>query len=96
MFVSDLFKMLSALSGISGSARFLCFQSFPFWAGSRGVFVFYRFKAFRSERDLWGCSFSIVIKISVLSGMSRGARFLSFSTLSVLSGISEGARFLSL
>ena len=43
--------------------------------------------AFRSEWDLWGCSFSIVIMISVLSGMSRGARFVSFSKLSVLSGI---------
>ena len=37
-------------------------------------------RVFRSERDLWGRSFSIVIKISVLSGFFGGAVFLWFHT----------------
>ena len=62
------------------------------------MLVFYRFKAFRPERDHWGlvfyrrlgafrferdlqgCSFPIVSMLSVLSGISGGARFLWFHT----------------
>ena len=40
------------------------------------MLVFCAFEAFRSERDLWGCSFSIVLKLSVRSGISGCARFL--------------------
>ena len=44
------------------------------------MLVFYRYKDFRSERHLCGCSFSVVLKLSVLSGISGGARFLWFHT----------------
>ena len=44
------------------------------------MLVFYGFKVSRSGRDLGGCSFSIVLKLSVLSGISGGARFLWLHT----------------
>ena len=44
------------------------------------MLVFYRYKDFRSERDLWGCSFSVVLQLSVLSGISGVPRFLWFHT----------------
>ena len=73
------------LSGISGCARFL-------W--SLGVLVFYRFKAFRPERDHWGLVFYRRLGAFRFERDLQGCSFPIVSILSVLSGISGGGRFL--
>ena len=55
---------LSRASNQNNPSPYPMYKPLIDWMEKRKL-LFSRFKAFCSERDLWGCSFSIVLKLSV-------------------------------